>query len=135
MPLRIQSNRSINILGVLFNSKLQWSDHMALTIKKSRSALNAIQLIRKFFNQRELLQLITSNFYSILFYNAEIWHVPCLNSNLKQKLISALANALKICWKKLYPFVSFKALHMISKRATPEKLMQYKLALYPAVVA
>ena len=59
----------------------------------------------------------------------EIWHVPCLNYNLKLKLLSASAKALTICWKKLDPFVSFEALHMISKRATPEKLMQYKLAL------
>ena len=34
-----------------------------------------------------------------------------------------------VCIDKLDPFVSFEALHMISKRATPEKLMQYKLAI------
>ena len=80
----INSNRSINVLGVIFDSKLQWSDHIALTIKKSFSALNAICLIKKFFNQKELIQLITSNFYSIMFYNSEIWHLPLLNSNLKK---------------------------------------------------
>ena len=51
------------------------------------------------------------------------------NINFKQKLLSASGKALKICWKKLDPFVSFEALQMISKRATPEKLMQYKFAL------
>ena len=61
--------------------------------------------------------------------HSEIRHVPCRNSNLKQKLLSASAKALKICWKKLDPFVSFEALHMISKRASPEKFMHYKLAL------
>ena len=100
---------------------------IALTIKKYHSALNAIRLII-FFNQRELLQLITSNFYSILFYNSEIWHLPSLNSNLKQKLLSASTKALKICWKKINNFFSFEALHKMSKRATPEKDMKYKLA-------
>ena len=70
----IKSNKSINILGVLFDSKLQWSDHIALVIKKSFNSLNAIKLIKKFFNQKELFQLITSNFYTVLFYNSEIRH-------------------------------------------------------------
>ena len=58
----IKSNKSINILGVIFDSKLQWSEHISHSIKRSMKALNAIRLIRKFFTKRELLSLITSNF-------------------------------------------------------------------------
>ena len=43
--------------------------------------------------------------------------------------MSALAKALKVCWKKMDNFVSFESLHKMSKRTTPEKLMKYKLAL------
>ena len=42
---------------------------------------------KKYFNTTELLQLITSNFYSILYYNSEIWHLPSLKGNLKGKLL------------------------------------------------
>ena len=125
----ISSNKTINVLGVIFDSKLQWSDHIALTIKKSFNALNAIKLIKKFFTPKELLQLITSNFYSILFYNSEIWHLPSLKPPLKQKLLSASANALKVCWKIVDNTVSYESLHSLSKRATPEQFMKYKLAL------
>ena len=48
----ISSNKTINVLGVIFDSKLQWSDHIALTIKKSFNALNAIKLIKKFFTPK-----------------------------------------------------------------------------------
>ena len=42
----IKSNKTINMLGVIFDSKLQWGDHIASAIKKSMSAINAIRLIK-----------------------------------------------------------------------------------------
>ena len=47
----IKSNKSINILGVIFDSKLQWSEHFSYSIKRSMKALNAIRLIQKFFTK------------------------------------------------------------------------------------
>ena len=125
----IKSNKTINVLGVIFDSKLQWADHIAHAITKSFSALNAIRLIKKFFTQKELFQLITSNFYSLLYYNSDIWHLPSLKVSLKQKLLSASAKALKVCWKNPSNNISFEALHKLSKRATPEQMMRYKLSL------
>ena len=49
----------MNVLGVIFESKLQWADHIAHALKKSMKALNAIRLIRKFFMQNELLGILT----------------------------------------------------------------------------
>ena len=92
----IKSNKNINVLLVIFDSKLKWADHVAKAVKKANAALNAIKLIRKFCNQKELLTLITSNLYSILFYNSEIWHLPSLKATLKQKLLSASARALNL---------------------------------------
>ena len=73
--------------------------------------------------------LLTSNFYSILYYNSEVWHIENLNSNLKQLLLSASARALKICMYHPDPFLSFKKIHEINKRALPEQMMVYKHAL------
>ena len=75
----IKSCKSLNVLGVVFDQKLQWSEQISNCIAKSNKALTAIRLIKKFFNTGELLQLVTSNFYSILYYNSEIWHL----NNLK----------------------------------------------------
>ena len=125
----IKSNNKINVLGVIFDSKMQWSDHIAHAIKRATGALNAIRLIRKFFTKGELLQLITSNFYSILFYNSEIWQIPNLKTSLKQKLLSTSAKALKVCSKTFIDDISFFNLHRSFDRATPEQMMLYKLAL------
>ena len=40
-----KSNKSINILCVIFDSKFQWADHIAHAIKRSMKALNAIRLL------------------------------------------------------------------------------------------
>ena len=92
-------------------------------------AQNAIRLIRKFFTKRELLSLITSNFYSILYYNSEIWHLPTLKATLKQSLLSASAKALRVCNKSNDYYVSFNNVHAACDRATPEMILLYKTAL------
>ena len=73
---------------------------------------------------------MTSNFYSILYYNSEIWHLPSLKSNLKQCLLSASAKALTICLEYRTDDVSFVRLHEICNRATPEKYLLYRHAIH-----
>ena len=92
-------------------------------------SMNAIRLIRKFFSKRELLSLITSNVYSILYYNSEIWHLPSLKTTLKQSLLSASAKALRVCNRTNDYYVSFNNLHATCDRATPEMICLYKTAL------
>ena len=123
------SSKVINVLGVIFDQKLQWFDHISHCVTKSKKALTAIRMIRKFFTTKELLQFVTSNFYSILFYNFEIWHLQSLKSNLKQKLLSCSAYAIRTCVKYCTRDVSFVNLHIIYKRATPDQVLLYKHAL------
>jgi hypothetical protein len=54
-----------------------WSQH---TTKKASGARNDIKVIRKHFNTREVLQILTINFYSIIYYNSEVQvpHSECL---------------------------------------------------------
>ena len=92
--ITLRSNPSKNILGVYFDSKLSWAKPISNTISKANMALHAIRLIKKFFNTLEILQLLTSNFYSIFYYNSEIWHILSLKPEIKQQqLLSASAQA------------------------------------------
>jgi hypothetical protein len=45
----IKSKNEIIVLVVMFDSKLQWSNQVSRVIKKASRALNAIELLRKFF--------------------------------------------------------------------------------------
>jgi hypothetical protein len=80
----VNTSDSINVLGVEFDSRLQWCKQVSNTIKRAYKLMHALKLIKKCFTKKELNLLITSNFYSILCYNSEIWHLPMLKANLKQ---------------------------------------------------
>ena len=125
----ITSKPNINVLGISFDSKLQWHFQIAKAVNKSRNALHSIKLIRKYFTANETLQLLTSNFYSVLYYNSDIWNIPNLNNKLKQNLLSASANALKICTPTYHRYMSFTELHNINNHATPQQMCLYKHAL------
>ena len=127
--INITSTPQINVLGVTFDSKMQWSEQVANTIKKANKSLIAIKLISKYFSTHEIKNLITSNFYSVLYYNSEIWHLPKLAPYLKNLLLSASAKALKLCTHSYTQEMSFIELHEINKRATPEQHCIYKHSL------
>jgi hypothetical protein len=127
--INITSTPQINVLGITFDSKMQWSEQVANTIKKANKSLIAIKLISRYFHTHEITNLITSNFYSVLYYNSEIWHLPKLAPYLKNLLLSASAKALKLCTHSYTQEMSFIELHEINKRATPEQYCIYKHSL------
>ena len=126
---KIKSMKSINVLGVVFDSKLNWQIHVAKAISKAKKALYSLRLLKKFFNNYEMRVLLDAHFYSVLFYNASIWLTPSLSSDLKQNLLSVSANALRSCLTHAGFDISFDDLHKIHKKCTPTQIMYYQLAL------
>ena len=95
-----------------------------LSIKR-REHSEAIRMIKFCFNKVELRQFLTSNYFAILYYNSEVWHLPSLHVNLKQYLLAASSAALKLCENKTEIRISYD-LHDVNKRATPEKMISIK---------
>ena len=91
--------------------------------------IDGLKCSKFLFNTRELLQLVTSNFYSILYQNSEIWHLNNLKGPLKQKLLSSSARALKSCVKYCTRNVSQVNIHKTLNRATPDQFLLYRHAL------
>ena len=87
------------------------------------------QMIAKFFNKNELNNTITACYYSVLYYNADIWLIPTLSPALKQKLLAASSQILRISTRNFDRMTSYERLHSIANRATPEQICQYKHAL------
>jgi hypothetical protein len=115
----VKSKIEINVLGVLFDSRLQWSNHISKAILKANKALNAIKLIRNFFTKNELLLMFTSNFYSILYYNSEIWHLSTLKGPLQKQLNMASAKAIRVAFHYPDPMIRYLNFHKMANRATP----------------
>ena len=76
------------------DSKLQWGSQVERALTLASKALNAIRLIQNYFNQNELIQLVSSNFYSVLYYNSKVWNLHTLKQSLKNSLLSASSKAL-----------------------------------------
>jgi hypothetical protein len=125
----ITSKNEINVLGITFDSKLQWSSQVSQAIRGANNALQAIKLIRKYFTAPKIVQLLTSNFYSRFYYGSKIWHIPTLNQNCKRMLLSASASALKLCNVFYDPSVSYIDLHTLHKRDLPSKFCLYRYCL------
>ncbi len=85
--------------------------------------------INKKIKKDELCTLLTANFYSILFYNSEIWHIPTLNPHSKQLLLAASSKALKLCIKDYTVLYSYENILTLTKRATPQQLSTFKHAI------
>ena len=115
----------VNVLGLTFDSKLNCGPQVSCAIKGANNSLPAIRMIRKYFKTSEIIQLLTSNFYSKLYYGSEIWHLPTLNSNCKKILLSASANALKLCNAFYNPNISYVDLQKLHKRALPNNFCTY----------
>ena len=126
---QIKSKTQINVLGVIFDTKLKWNAQIENAIKKANKAKYAISLIRRYFTKQELSNLLTSNFFSILYYNADIWLIPSLKPQLMQHLLSTSSSALRMITLNYDYTISFIQLHSINKRATPTQIMNYKHAL------
>ena len=76
----ITSKKTMNVHGVILDSKLTWNAHIASAITKAKKALFALRLLKRFFNFHVMRTLLDSYFYSTLYYNSE-YGLP-LNSTL-----------------------------------------------------
>ena len=79
--IKVRTKKEIGVLGIVFDSWLQWGPLVQRALTRANKALSAIKLIKNYFNPKELLQLITYNFYSVLDYNfitltSKSYHLP-----------------------------------------------------------
>ena len=97
--------------------------------KSDRILLFAIKQLRKYFEPNEVRTLLDSYFYSVLYYNANIWLTPNLNSANKHDLLAISANGLRACMSAKTFDLSFERLHVLNKKCTPNQIMLYQLSL------
>ena len=125
----------INVLGVIFDSKLTWNCHVTHCINKAKRKLYGLRLLRAFFEPKHMRTLLDSYFYSTLYYNANVWLTTELNSQLKQSLLSISVNALKSCTMHDESLISFDDIHKRNSKCTPMQISMYQrsLILYKAI--
>ena len=94
---QIERVTSVKLLGVIFNERLTWKDHMAMLISKLKSSLYAVMRVKPFLTQEALLTLFHSLILSHIRYCITTWcygHSVLLNK--LQKICNKFINMI-IC--------------------------------------
>ena len=119
----------MNVLGVTFDSKLNWQIHVSNAISKAKRALYALRHLKPFFTTSQMRTLLDSYFYSVLYYNASIWLTPNLSSVSKHDLLATSSLALRNCVMQNPCDISFTNIHKSSNKCTPNQITQYQMAI------
>ena len=125
----IPTTNTINVLGILFDNNLKWNQQYQKAVKEANVNLYAIKRIAKFFSKEERTMLITSLYYSKLYYGSEVWHLPDRTATQNKMIKFASANALRTISNDITIFHTHTQIHKICKRALPDQMIKYKHAL------
>ena len=124
----IKVSSSIKVLGVIFDSKLNWSEQVRHAVNKANKAKQGLALIRHYFNQEEMMKLTTAYFYSTLYYGSKIWLTSAISRQSKTMLWRVSSYMLRLIYGVQREGISFAELHKHFKRATPMMWGNYTTA-------
>lgn len=122
--MKITTQSTMKVLGIMFDDKLKWSEHVDGVVKKTNRILHGLRQIRGILNKEQSKCVVTSFYFSVLFYGCEIWLHRHLSFHLKKKLRSAHYRALRLVYGKEK---SRDDLDKMSGRANPDEWSYYVL--------
>lgn len=130
--VRLREVPSIRYLGVLINSRLTWTDHVAHALSSGKAWLNQVRrLARKTFgcHQTVLDKLVRACFLPKIFYASEIWVGACASQASCARLDSLLANAC-VFKEGLYSSTSVNSALVWGNIFPADLFMKFKLGCY-----
>jgi len=124
----VKSTATMKVLGITFDSKLTWEPHVTNLVKKCNAKLTVLRKLRHKFTVDQFMKIVTSQYYSILYYCAPVWLNDVLKSNLKRRINSAHFKALRIALNDYKNRIPRKDLTTKCGRATPNQWYKYATA-------
>jgi hypothetical protein len=121
------SSKTMNVLGITFDSKMSWEPQARRAMKNCQMLKPALRCLKTKLSKKELLQVITSNYFSRLYYGAEVWYNPLSLAN-KNRLSPVHYYPLRLatnCFDR--KSFSRKFLDKLTQRAPPKELNEYKI--------
>ena len=121
----IDSKQDMGVLGIVFDSRLEWTKQVDKSILKARKSAQALRRLKDYFTDKEKNVLVTSLVFSKMYYGSEIWLLPNLKERQFTRLYSQSGRSLKIINKNL----SYHTLHQTYSRATPKLFSLYQTSV------
>jgi hypothetical protein len=127
--LKIKIEETMNVLGIVFDRKLNWSKQVQSATEKALRSKQGLGIIAKHLNSKELRILATALFYSRLYYGSAVWMQENMPKLHLQKLERASTSMLKIVLKNKWIQIPATTLHAQFTQATPSMMRDYSNAL------
>jgi len=115
-------------LGVYLDENLTWEHHVKNLSKSCDKISMGFNILKKYFTLSELITLVTSLFYSKMYYASEVWLSTNLTIQSQKLLMSMSSKILKTisgikCNQE--DGISYVDLHRKLNRATPLMMSSY----------
>jgi len=122
---QVSPSETLKVLGVKFQPDLSWDTHIRETISRLRFIIKKLHFVKKYLTLPEMIKIVTSHFYSVLYYAAPVW----LTSNTKSihwKLLNSIHyRAMRAVIGDFYNQISRRDVDRIGQRSTPYQWMLY----------
>jgi len=125
---KIMSKSDMRVLGIIFDEHLKWETQIRSILSKCRSKLSVLRRIKKRFTTDQFLKIVTSQYYSNLYYCSSVWLSTETRWILKRMINSAHYKALRISINDFKNRTSRDTLNNKLKRATPSEWSNYTTA-------
>lgn len=122
------------MLGLTFSHNLSWTPHIEKAVKKAASICNRVRFIRRSLNMDQTLRVLTSYYYSAVYYGSAVWLGSMTTSEEWKLLNKAHYRALRIVTRDYRREKSRKKLDEECKRATPRQWGFYTVATTAASI-
>ncbi len=124
----VKSQLHMKVSGVVCDHKLTWEKHVRQTVAKSSAKLSVLQKLRKFYTQKQFIQILTSQFFSNLYYCSQAWLRSATSKKLGKLVSSVHYRALRVSLNEFRPKTNREKIDLLCKRASPKQWSTYSIS-------
>jgi len=125
---KITSINSIKALGITIDKNLDWNSHINALQRRFSTMMSGLRIIARKLDQSQMLKVVTSQVFSILYYSSQVWLTTELSSKNLRKLESMHYAALRLSMKDYKKSINRDRINQLTKRMPPKAWMNYSAA-------
>jgi hypothetical protein len=124
----VQSGTKMKALGVIFDNNLSWQAHVESNIKAASWKLAVLRKIRNKFTFKQFTQILTSQFFSKLYYCSQVWLTSATKRKLWNSINSIHYRAVRVAVHDHKQRINREKLDLKCSRASPKQWSKYAIA-------
>jgi hypothetical protein len=125
--VNLKSQPQLKVLGIVFDHRLNWERQVQKCISGCQSMKPALRRLKTKLHHKEFKQVISSHYFSRLYYASEMWF-QCCSSKLKKRISTVHYYALRLLVNDYKCKLSRPTIDSKTERASPSELKDFRLA-------